>query len=88
MSDIKFERYKLVLHHDFVDGEDVHEIEKPIVIQYCFDRMYGGNAIIINQMIDKLRDVILNEEVYDKYYDTAGNLHWIGTLSGEHKENT
>lgn len=24
------------------------------------------------------------EEVYDKYTDTAGNLHWIGTHSGKH----
>lgn len=24
------------------------------------------------------------EEAYDKYYDTAGNLHCTGTLSGEH----
>lgn len=29
----------------------------------------------------------ITEEVYDKYYDTAGNLHWIGTKTGEHKEN-
>lgn len=25
------------------------------------------------------------EEVYDEYYDTAGNYHWIGTKSGEHR---
>lgn len=55
MSDIKFERYKLVLRHDFVDGEDVHEIEKPLVIQYCVDRSYGGGSIIVNEMIEKLR---------------------------------
>jgi hypothetical protein len=24
------------------------------------------------------------EEVYDKYTDTAGNLHWTGTHSGKH----
>ena len=60
MSDIKFERYKLVLRHDFVDGEDVHEIEKPLVIQYCVDRRYRGGAIIVNEMIEKLRDAVLN----------------------------
>ena len=60
MSDIKFERYKLVLRHDFVDGEDVREIEKPLVIQYCVDRRYGGGSIIVNEMIEKLRDAVLN----------------------------
>jgi hypothetical protein len=25
-----------------------------------------------------------SEEVYDKYTDTAGNLHWTGTHSGKH----
>jgi hypothetical protein len=29
----------------------------------------------------KLKDA---EEVYDKYTDTAGNLHWTGTHSGKH----
>ena len=24
------------------------------------------------------------EEVYCEYYDTAGNYHWIGTMTGEH----
>lgn len=30
----------------------------------------------------------LCEEVYDKYTDTAGNLHWTGTHSGEHTIRT
>lgn len=25
-----------------------------------------------------------SEEVYDKYTDTAGNIHWTGTHSGKH----
>ena len=24
------------------------------------------------------------EEVYCQYYDTAGNYHWTGTITGEH----
>ena len=24
------------------------------------------------------------EEVFDRYYDTAGNLHWIGAETGKH----
>lgn len=87
MSDIKFERYKLVLHHDLVYDGEVHEIEKPLVVQCCFDRMCGANTVILNNMIDKLRDAVLNEEVYYKYADTDGKLHWFGTLSGKHKED-
>ena len=29
-------------------------------------------------------DIKASEEVFDKYTDTAGNLHWTGTHSGEH----
>lgn len=27
------------------------------------------------------------EEVYDKYYDTAGTFHWKGVQTGEHYVN-
>ena len=27
---------------------------------------------------------VVCEEVYNEYYDSAGNYHWTGTLSGEH----
>lgn len=26
------------------------------------------------------------EQVYNRYYDTAGNYHWTGVYSGEHIE--
>lgn len=57
---IKFERYKLVLRHEFVDGENVCEIEKPIVVQYCVDRSCRGSSIIVNEMIEKLRHHMLS----------------------------
>ncbi len=28
--------------------------------------------------------VVFPEEVYSKYYNTAGNLVWVGVQSGEH----
>lgn len=28
--------------------------------------------------------VVFPEEVYSKYYNTAGNLVWVGVHSGEH----
>lgn len=27
---------------------------------------------------------VICEEVYNEYYDSAGNYHWTGTISGEH----
>lgn len=27
---------------------------------------------------------IICEEVYNEYYDSVGNYHWTGTVSGEH----
>lgn len=29
-----------------------------------------------------------DEEVYNQYYDTAGNYHWTGVYSGIHIEKT
>lgn len=26
----------------------------------------------------------MDEQVYNRYYDTGGNYHWIGVHSGEH----
>lgn len=28
--------------------------------------------------------IVFSEEVYSKYYNTAGNLVWVGVRSGEH----
>ena len=30
------------------------------------------------------RTVYDYEQVYNQYYDTAGNLHWTGVITGEH----
>jgi hypothetical protein len=48
--------------------------------------MFGHDAIseayiMSDEYKKKLKDA---EEVYDKYTDTAGNLHWTGTHSGKH----
>lgn len=37
-----------------------------------------------HEWADKAPTIIPAEEVYDKYTDTAGNLHWTGTCSGKH----
>lgn len=28
--------------------------------------------------------MVMDEQVYNRYYDTGGNYHWIGVHSGEH----
>ena len=46
--------------------------------------------------IEKLSDLLMGsytfinernfyaEEVYDQYYDSVGNYHWTGTVTGNH----
>lgn len=47
----------------------------PVVMAYgdCYGKVQSAPTIIP-----------ACEEVYDKYTDTAGNLHWTGTQSGKH----
>lgn len=44
----------------------------------------GDTAIPIID-IEHATTIIETEEVYGQYTDTAGNFHWCGTHSGEHK---
>ena len=49
------------------------------------EAMQSGINWCINTMHDDAPTVIpASEEVYNKYTDTAGNLHWTGTQSGKH----
>lgn len=46
--------------------------------------VFGGQYVFSESAILNAPTIIPAEEVYNKYTDTAGNLHWTGTRSGEH----
>lgn len=48
-------------------------------------RLPNGDTAIPIIDIEHAPTVIEKEEVYSQYTDTAGNFHWCGTHSGEHK---
>lgn len=39
---------------------------------------------ILANEVDDAPTIIEAEEVYGQHTDTAGNMHWVGTRSGEH----
>ena len=69
-------------------------IEKGKTLDVCYthyeDFMRGkidGKTALLNiEREIKAAPTIIptSEEVYDKYIDTAGNLHWTGTQTGHH----
>ena len=46
--------------------------------------LFGGQYVYSEDVIKNAPTIVEAEEVYNKYTDTAGNLHWTGTRSGEH----
>lgn len=61
---IGWERYRLVLHHEFVDTEGKrHNLEKPIVTEMVIDDQYSQVPVpvIVNEMINKLSHYVLEE---------------------------
>lgn len=61
-----FERYKLVLYHEYVDSEHKpHQLDDPIATYYTImntDKANMGfnSVLIINQMLDNLKGFMLN----------------------------
>ena len=70
------------LHGDLIERDKLREKE--------FIHDGDAYAVVMSRDIRNAPTIIqaseevYNEEVYDKYTDTAGNLHWTGTHSGEH----
>lgn len=61
--DMTFERYRLVLTHEYIDKKGVaHKLENPICTDYNI--MLDGNnpppAVIINEMLGRLRRFVLD----------------------------
>lgn len=58
-----FERYRIVLRHEYSDGQgDHHEIEEPLAVEYTILRSecYIPVPTLINEMMDKLKFALLD----------------------------
>lgn len=71
-------------HGDLIEESKVLDI----VSEWCPDDDGSvGKVDDLREMLDEIEalpTIIPAEEVFEKYTDTAGNLHWTGTHSGEH----
>lgn len=61
-------------------------IDADALMRHCVMLPFDGGSlpVVYASYIRNAPTVIEAEEVYNKYTDTAGNLHWTGTKSGEH----
>ena len=50
-----FETYTLILKHCFEENGEIVQIEDPLVVKYCTDRMIGSVPILINRMFDEMK---------------------------------
>ena len=61
-----YERYKLVLYHEYIDSEHkAHQIDDPIATYYSImgmdkENMRFDSVFVINQMLDRLKSFMLN----------------------------
>ena len=54
------EIYRLRLDHYIYDGEKRHQVEEPLAIQMIVDRTYMPVPVCLNNMLDKMREELLN----------------------------
>lgn len=54
---IPLERYRLVLFHEYIDGEgEIHKIGEPICVTHVAVKdLYSASPMIINKMMEELR---------------------------------
>lgn len=68
-------------HGDLID-RDALTSKRKTVLTGIGSTSFTTEAVLMADI--KNAPTIYAEEVYDKYTDTAGNLHWTGTHSGKH----
>ena len=69
-------------HGRLIDADALKDLYHYNTHDSDIDKAWTGN---IRRSIDSAPTVLEAEEVYGQHTDTAGNLHWTGTRSGEHK---
>ena len=55
------EIYRLRLDHYMQDKDGQYPMEEPLIVQMVYDRQYSNLPICLNDMIDRMRDVILRK---------------------------
>ena len=56
---MNYERYRLVLYHEMIIDDENISLDKPIVTEYIVNKSYGTISIVINEMIEQLKDYML-----------------------------
>lgn len=79
--DIHGEAVPVPPHGRCVDADKLMQEMRLFIKENMLSR---DDAREILETIDDAPTVLVAEEVYGQYTDTAGNFHWCGTHSGEH----
>ena len=56
---MNYERYRLVLYHEMIIDDKNISLDEPVVTEYIVDKSYGVTSIVINEMIERLKNYIL-----------------------------
>lgn len=66
---MQFEKYTLILKHEYDTGEGKFELEEPLVLEMCYCR--DGNMMPASLTINQLFD-IMRREALQRYSETEG----------------
>lgn len=69
-------------HGRLIDSDELTKEMRLFIKENMLSR---DDARELLETIAEAHTIIQAEELYGQYTDTAGNLHWCGTHSGEHK---
>lgn len=65
---MNYERYRLVLYHEMIINDETISLSEPIVAECFVDKRYGAVPVVINEMIERLKDYMLKcLTKYDKH---------------------
>lgn len=66
-----FEEYQLRLDHYFLDtqSKERNPIEDPLVIRASFDRNFGRSPIVLNELLDRMKqEVLVRTKIGEDWY--------------------
>lgn len=90
-NELKATAIEVPSHGDLID-RDALAVHKFFCVEHDISNADGGacyrrgwDDAVDAIMVNAPAVIPASEEVYGQYTDTAGNFHWCGTHSGEHK---